>query len=165
MNKKLLLIIGSILVVAVIIGGGYLWWSMGLRIVIPESSPTPTPVSSPTETPTPTLLPTTSPTEPVEEGKSDLEQIREAFAERYSRSVDEVTVTIDENTGTHANGGVKFSGEMGGGWWLAYNDGNEWIIVADGNGTVLCADIEDYNFSTSMVPECWDEDTNELIQR
>lgn len=159
MDRKFILIIGLILVVLALIGGGFLWWSMKPNAPVIEPSISPTPVSSPEVIPTPEETPS------EEEGtKSDLEQIREAFAEKYNRSVSEVDATIDNNTGTHANGLVRFAGEIGGGWWLAYNDGTGWIIVADGNGSVLCDDIEGYNFPTNMVPECWDEATNTLIQ-
>lgn len=160
MDRKYILFIGIILIAAVIIGGAFLIWSMKRGVPITEPSPSPTVISSPAASP----RPSPAPTAPAEETKSDLEQIKEAFAERYSKQLADVTVTIDENTGTYANGGVKFAGEIGGAWWLAYNDDSDWIIVADGNGSVMCADIEDYNFPTSMVPECWDEDTDTLIQ-
>ena len=163
MNNKLVLIIAFILLVVAVAGGGYLWWSMKSGAPSVEPSPTPTAVSSPIASPVPS--PSPAPTVPAEETKSDLEQIKEAFAEKYNKPLGDVTATIDQNTGTHANGGVKFAGEIGGAWWLAYNDGSGWIIVADGNGSVLCGDIEGYNFPTDMVSECWDEATSTLIQR
>lgn len=159
MGNKSTLIIAVILVLAAIFGGGFLWWSM--RTGVPSVKPTvePTPIASPEVMPTPEETPI------VEETKSDLEQIKEAFAEKYNRSVEEVDASIDNNTGTYANGLVRFAGEIGGGWWLAYNNGDGWIIVADGNGSVLCDDIESYDFPTDMVPECWNEATSTLIQR
>lgn len=163
MGNKSILIVAVVLLVVAIAGGGFLWWSMKSEAPSVESSPTPTPIASPGITPEETATPEVTPAE--EETKSDLEQIKEAFAEKYNKSIGDVTATIDQNTGTHANGGVKFAGEIGGAWWLAYNDGSVWIIVADGNGSVLCDDIEGYDFPTDMVPECWDEATNTLIQR
>lgn len=162
MNNKLILIIAVILLIVAIVGGGYLWWSMKKDTPIVEPTERPIPVASPEVMPSPT--PGETPTV-EEETKSDLEQIKEAFVEKYNKPLGDITATIDQNTGTYANGGVKFAGEIGGAWWLAYNDGSGWIIVADGNGSVLCADIEGYNFPTSMVPECWDEATSTLIQR
>lgn len=159
MSKKVILLIAIILLLVAIVGGGYLWWSMRFSSV----EPSPTPIASPGVALEATVIPEPTPAE--EETKSDLEQIREAFAEKYNKPLGDVTATIDENTGTHANGGVKFAEEIGGAWWLAYNDGSSWIIVADGNGSVLCADIEGYDFPVDMVPECWDEATDTLIQR
>ncbi len=163
MRNKYILIVAVILLILAIAGGGFLAWTM--RSGAPAVEPSPTPVASAlTE---PAVTPALEEMAPVEEvqTKSDLEQIKEAFAAKYNKPLGDITVTIDENTGTYANGGVKFEGEIGGAWWLAYNDGTGWIIVADGNGSVLCADIEGYNFPTSMVPECWDEATSKLIQR
>lgn len=158
MGKKFLLLIGIILLIVAIAGGGYLWWSVKLRAPLP--TPTPTLIASPTVTPTPEQT-------PIEEKeiKSDLEQIREVFAEKYSKPLDEVIVNISENTGTHATGGVSFAGEMGGAMWLAYNDGEKWILVHDGHGTIPCSAVDPYNFPTDMVPECWDEATSTLITR
>jgi|GEM_PF-929358 len=96
---------------------------------------------------------------------SDLEAIRQAFADKYSRNLEDVSVTITENTGQYANGGVRFAGEISGGWWLAAKVAGAWKIVADGNGSVMCSNIEDYDFPTSMVPECWDEATSQLVTR
>ncbi len=92
------------------------------------------------------------------------EQLRQAFADKFETEVSNINLTITENTGTHASGGVKQEGAISGGWWLAAKDG-QWKIVADGNGTVPCAAIEPYDFPVDMVPECWDEDEMELVQR
>jgi len=97
--------------------------------------------------------------------KADEQMFKELFADKYNKPIGDITLTIDENTGTHANGGVKFAGEIGGAWWLMAKSGGDWVIVADGNGTVPCSAIEPYNFPTSMVPECWDEGTGTLVVR
>jgi len=159
-KKKYLLIIGALLIIAAIVAGGFLIWSMRSETPGVEPSLSPEVVASPVASSIPSQKPIIAP----EKAKSDLEQIKEAFAQKYSKSVADVTVTIGENNGTYAKGGVKFAGEISGGWWLAYNDGTNWLIVADGNGTVMCDDLEGYDFPTSMVPECWDEATSELIQ-
>lgn len=145
MGKKCVLLTGIILLVLAVAGGVfYLGWSLKPKAPSVEVAPTPT---------------------PVKETKSDLEQIKEAFAKKYSKPIDEVNVTINKNTGTHTSGSVKFTGEMGGAMWLAYNDGTKWIIVFDGHGTIPCSAIEPYDFPTDMVPECWDEATSKLIER
>ena len=163
MSKKIFLFLGVILVLIFLIGGGVLYWSMKSGSSLAESSPLPTPLMSPEATFEPVASP--APTASIKETKSDLEQIKEAFAEKYNKPLSDVNVTISDNTGTYAKGGVSFAGETGGGWWLAYNDSSGWIIVADGNGTVMCEEIEPYNFPVDLVPECWNEATSELIER
>lgn len=159
MGNKSTLIIAVILVLVAIFGGGFLWWSM--RTGAPSVEPTvePTPIASPEVMPTPEETPI------VEETKSDLEQIKEAFAEKYDKPLGDVDVNISENTGTYASGGVRFVGEISGAMWLAYNDGEKWIIVFDGQGTIPCLAVDPYDFPTDMVPECWNEATSTLIQR
>lgn len=164
MGNKSILIVAIILLVVAIAGGSFLWWSMKSEAPSVESSPTPTPIVSPGITLEVTPTPEETPAEETEE-KSALEQIREAFAEKYDKLFEEVVVNISENTGTHASGGVSFAGEMGGGMWLAYKDGNEWKITYDGHGTISCSAVDPYDFPADMVPECWDEATDTLIQR
>lgn len=111
-----------------------------------------------------TIAPTDSTIPSVAPSLSDYELIKAAMAAKYSKPVSEVELTVSKNTGTHAQGGVKFSGEIGGGWFLAYKDVGGWIIVQDGNGTVSCETIAPYNFPTSMVSECVDKNGN-LIKK
>ena len=75
-------------------------------------------------------------------------------AQKYAKNISAVTISISKNTGTHAQGGVKFAGEMAGGWFLAYKDDSGWIIVADGNGTIPCLTVAPYNFPADMIPDC-----------
>lgn len=165
-------------VVLLMIGGAAIFWFYQQNLA-PKADETtkPSPAAretaaiSPSPKP-PTATPTTATTvpgdeepEPEAEAPDDTALIRQAMADKYDRPVEDVILTVSDNTGTHANGGVRFEEEMGGGWWLAYKDGDNWIIVADGNGTVPCSAIEGYDFPTDMVPECWDEDTGELVVR
>lgn len=112
-------------------------------------------------TPIPTVMPTVITTP----GISDEQLIKQALADRHSKTVGETEMSINHNTGTHAQGVVRFTGEISGAWWLAYNDGSGWLIVDAGNGTISCAVIAPYNFPTSLVPECYDEATSTLIVR
>ncbi len=131
---------------------------------ISPTQPSPTVVSQPT-TPTGSVQPTnTTAPLPTVSQKSDSEMIKEAFAQKYNRPTSEVNVTVSKNNGTHAQGGVGFSGEMGGGWFLAYKEGDDWIIVQDGNGTISCETIAPYNFPVDMVSECVDKN-GKLIKR
>lgn len=159
MNKNYVLVaLITLAIVAIIAGGGILLWSM--KPGLPSAEPTPKPTLAPEVTPTAEV------TVPVEEeGKTDLEQIKELFAEKYSKPIEDASVNISENTGTYATGGVRFAGEISGAMWLAYNDGEKWIIVYDGQGTIPCESVDPYEFPAEMVPECWDEDVGELINR
>jgi hypothetical protein len=160
-NKILILILGA--VVVVIIGAGILWQSNQQGQFLAEPTPTSIPTLVLEATPTPIGAPDTG--MPPTEEKSDLEQIKELFAAKYNKPIEEAEVSINENTGTHATGGVKFTGEISGAMWLAYHDGEKWILVHDGQGTIPCSAIEPYNFPIDMVPECWDEDAGKLINR
>lgn len=166
-----ILILTSFLMLSII---GYLLYLMVTTQTtepsLDSSSVTATPTTAPTLTNTPTMTITTSssPTpsnSPTPTKESDLVGITNAFASKYSKPPSDVEVSISQNTGTHAWGGISFAGEMGGGWFLAYKGENGWIIVADGNGTISCSKIEPYNFPASIVPECYDEKTDTLIKR
>lgn len=98
----------------------------------------------------------------VEPTVSDEELIKKAFGEKYDRPVSEIELKVDKKADEYASGGIKFRGEMGGGWFLAAKTGEEWVIVADGNGTVPCEAVEPYDFPVEMVPECYDEESGEL---
>jgi hypothetical protein len=106
----------------------------------------------------------TEPSPSLAPEKSDLELITEAMAARHSSSVSDTIINIGKQSGSHASGGVRFEGEMGGGWFLAYKGNDGWIIVQDGNGTITCETIEPYNFPVDMAPECVDQHGN-LITR
>lgn len=158
-NNFLQIFLAITAIILLLIAGAGLFWFYQTKIALPANQPTATP--TPEEiSPSPTTIPVT-PTEGEE--ISDLEQIRQAFADKYNKPLADVSVVVENNDNEYANGGVRFEGEIGGGWWLAAKVDGEWVIVADGNGSVLCEDIKNYNFPTSMVPECWDEATNKLI--
>jgi len=158
-NNFLQIFLAVTAIILLLIAGAGLFWFYQTKIALPTNQPTTTP--TPEEIlPSPTAIPVT-PTEGEE--ISDLEQIRQAFADKYNKPLTDVNVVIESNDNEYANGGVRFEGEIGGGWWLAAKVSGEWVIVADGNGSVLCEDIKNYSFPASMVPECWDETTNKLI--
>jgi len=116
-------------------------------------------------TPGPSTESTVSQITPTIEPKNDLELITQVLAAKYNKDPEEAEVSIEENTGVYANGGIRFQGEISGAWWLAYKEAGEWLIVADGNGTVPCEAIEPYNFPVDMVPECWRQSDSTLVQR
>lgn len=120
-------------------------------------------IPSPTVSIAPTseeiINPTLNPSPTVQE-ESDLLQLQKAFAKKYNRSATETEVTISKKDETHISGGIKFTGEIAGGWFLAYKTADGWIIVQDGNGTISCETVAPYNFPKSMVPECVDAGGN-----
>lgn len=137
-------------------GGGYFaWQKFGylLKSQISEVDnelPLPPPES-------PEIMPEPEPAvpQPVVADKSDALMIQEALALKHSKQTSEIKLGISKKTEEFAGGSVSFTGEIGGGWWLAALSQGSWVIVADGNGNVMCSDIKDYNFPTDMVPECY----------
>ena len=171
MNKNSLLLIFSVvfLTVALLALGAFGFWLLEKKVAFKSASSkriTPTATAG-TAKSIPIASPTISRTfpSPTVVQVSAENQLKQAFAQKYSKPAADVSLEINKNDGTHAQGVVKFNGEVGGGWFLGYNNNGNWIIVADGNGTVPCAAIKPYNFPTSMVPECWDKNTNSLITR
>jgi hypothetical protein len=105
------------------------------------------------------INPTLNPSPTVQE-ESDLLQLQKAFAKKYNHQVSEAEVTISKKDDTHISGGIKFTGEIAGGWFLAYKGTDGWMIVQDGNGTISCEIVAPYNFPKTMVPECVDKNGN-----
>ncbi len=91
--------------------------------------------------------------------------LKNQFAEKFGEETNNFVIEISEETDKHAKGGITFPDSIGGGWWLAAKVDSKWLLVADGNGTVMCSDIEPYNFPSDMVPECYNQDTQQLITR
>jgi hypothetical protein len=164
MEKKLLV---AILIILIIFGGAILFLLLQPQY-LNKKSETVTPTVKPTTiTPTTqvTISPTISPTK-TDTTQKDKEDITKALATKHGKSVDETIVTVSKNTGDHASGSIKFSGEEGGAAWFAAKDSNgNWVIVYDGQGVIPCDDIEPYNFPKDIIPECWDEATNQNVVR
>jgi hypothetical protein len=94
------------------------------------------------------------PIEPITE-LSTLEQITKAFSDKYGKPVEEITVTITQETENHAKGSVKFgAGGVGeGGLFLATKIDGKWTLIFDGNGSIACQDLAPYNFPQEMIGE------------
>lgn len=98
--------------------------------VLPESTPE---LSQPSSTP-PEI--------------TDENTLKAVLAAHLEADVNELTITIDQNTGTHARGGVD------NGYYLAVKVNDQWLIVADGQGALDCQVIAQYDFPSSILPEC-----------
>lgn len=95
---------------------------------------------------------------------SEEEVIKNLFVEKYDKDISEVEITIEKEEGNYIAGSVVF-GEGGpgeGGHFLAKKE-SEWVLVYDGNGLIPCEGLD--GFSSSMVPECYDENTDKIIIR
>jgi hypothetical protein len=80
--------------------------------------------------------------------------IKQAFADKYKKPLDQIRVTVGEADEAHAKGGVGFSmnGAFGeGGNFLAAKVDGKWEIIFDGNGGVACSTLEPYKFPASMI--------------
>ena len=106
--------------------------------------------------------------EPLIEEDSDeavMESLKLLFAQKYEKRVEDINVTISKREGNYLTGGVKFSGEMAGGYVLAAKVNGVWKIVFDGNGTWTCSAVDVVDFPSTLAPECWDEDTMTSVDR
>ena len=169
MNNKstIITVLLSVITAGVIGASIYFWSQMQLnqqqmkinRLENQISKLAISPILAPTSNPLPTdaPLPTTTP-------KSDGEMIKELIAKLHNNPIDQTNITVSANTGLHASGSVSFSGETGGGIWLAVKQNSQWQVVYDGNGTIPCSSIIPYNFPKTIVSECWDENSETLKQ-
>ncbi|MEP7167436.1 MAG: hypothetical protein ABI758_05655 [Candidatus Woesebacteria bacterium] len=70
---------------------------------------------------------------------------------------------------THSDGhyaqGLLDTGSSQDKWWIAAKKSSKWILIADGYSYVTCEDIAPYAFPSSIVPMCWSNQKNTLIQR
>lgn len=128
-------------------------------------APTPSVPAIPTSTQSSAPTNPLPPTNTKPKTDTDKEVITKALALKHNKPVDEVNVSVSQNTGTHAKGSVSFKGEAGGGMWFATAEQEIWTIVYDCNGVVPCADIDPYNFPVDMVPQCFDEATGNIVNR
>ncbi len=108
--------------------------------------------------------------QPGENGNTPEKSVKEAvsglIAEKYGRSADTVAIAVSIDTGTFAQGSVRFTDENGGGLWFAAKTAAGWELAFDGNGIVPCAAADKYGFPRDMVPQCVDtENNNALIAR
>lgn len=76
-------------------------------------------------------------------------------------------ITTQRLEGEYALGSAKDPEPMaGGGMWFAALVEDEWKLVWDGNGVVTCAEVAPYPyFPSSMIPECFDETSGEMVVR
>jgi hypothetical protein len=91
--------------------------------------------------------------------------LAELFSIKYNRTVEDANITISKREGDYIVGGVKFAGEIAGGYLLGAKVNGEWKIIFDGNGTIPCESVELVSFPSDLVTECWDTVNNVLVDR
>jgi len=105
---------------------------------------------------------------PLPEDAPTAEYVKVAMATKYpAGDMDNIEIEVTQKTELYFSGLVKPVGQTTGGGYVyaAKDEVGDWVIVADGQGTTNCDAIEPYNFPTTMISECLDEDTGETIQR
>lgn len=82
--------------------------------------------------------------------------IRFAFAEKYHKDINLVTVNITQQSGIYFRGNVRFSdAEVNqGGMFLAMRGSGIYEIIVDGHGTYDCAEVSRLGFPPSMIEDC-----------
>jgi hypothetical protein len=166
-----------ILVLLGIAGGYYLGTNYKFTLQPQNAVTTTAPLPSATPTSTDeTILNTvtpgaavTSPTpsagsgQAVDETADILAAVKAGLVAGHGPDAASMTVTVSKIVGDFAQGGASAQG--GGGMWFAAKVGGAWKLVWDGNGTISCASINQYNFPSTMIPECYDAETQKLITR
>jgi len=126
-----------------------------------ESSASSFATSGSFSSPTPSASPTTS----EESNESVIETLKLLFAQKYEKRVDDILVTISKREGNYLVGGVKFAGEETEAYILAAKVNESWKIIFDGNGMWTCDIVDVVDFPSTLVPECLDENTMEVVNR
>jgi len=107
--------------------------------------------------------------EPTEPGDAVVlieEMVATLLAAEHSVDVATIEVTISDARDEFASGSSSpVGGGPGGGYWYAVLVDGGWMIAADGNGVILCSEIQPYDFPIDMIPECYDEATEQNVVR
>ena len=98
--------------------------------------------------------------------EDDAVLIREALVQK-GLDLTDMKVVIKNHLGDDIEGMVvPVSAPAGGGYVFARKTDSSMEIVADGNGVIMCSWLEDYpDFSTYLIPECYDSVTDQVLDR
>ncbi len=92
-------------------------------------------------------------------------RIKTALIAKHGQNAQGLNVSVSKIEGNYAQGGASEEG-MGGGMWFAAKTNGVWQLVWDGNGIITCEDIASYpSFPTSMIPECFNTNTQDMTIR
>ena len=109
--------------------------------------------------------PSASFTASEESDESVIETLKLLFAQKYEKRVDDISVTISKREGNYLVGSVKFAGEEDEAHILAAKVNESWKIIFDGNGMWTCDIVDVVDFPSTLVPECLNENTMEVVNR
>jgi hypothetical protein len=86
----------------------------------------------------------------------DLALIKQALVSTTKWPADKTTVTVLQNTGDHARGGVSFQDDKdaAGAIWFAVKENGNWKIIWSGNGNISCSQMKSAGFIDAMIPDC-----------
>ncbi len=93
--------------------------------------------------------------------------IKAKLLAKHGQSFEGMKVSVSKVEGDYTQGGSRSAEEgAGGGMWFGAKVNGTWQLVWDGNGIITCTDLADYpQFTTTLIPECWQEGTDEMVKR
>lgn len=129
-----------------------------------QASPSATPLLK-TMRPSITSLPTPEPT--VDETAVLEGTMSQVLSAKFGEPESTYIVSVSEIDGNSGKGMITTKGEdTGGGMWLSYKEDGVWKLVWDGNGIIECSVFSLYpDFSTKLMPECYDTATESNVTR
>jgi hypothetical protein len=90
--------------------------------------------------------------------------VKAAIVAKRGASANELKYTVSKIIGNYAQGGAAAEG--GGAMWFAAKVNGTWNLVWDGNGVILCTEISGFpDFPKTMIPECYNDQTNKTVIR
>lgn len=95
-----------------------------------------------------------------------IRDLSKEFSKKYNKPLDVFKLSLDTDLGSYAKGSVLLKEEGGGGIWFGAKVNDVWQLVYDGNGIIPCSDLKQYpDFPSSLIPQCFDDNINMLINR
>lgn len=100
-----------------------------------------------------------------ESDESVIETLVLLLAQKHKKKIEDIKVIISKREGNYIVGGVSFSDEVSGGMLFAAKTNGAWKIVYDGNGVCSCSALSIVDFPKTLVKECLDDNTSEVVAR
>ena len=93
--------------------------------------------------------------------------VKEQIVAKRGEGAVGLEIVTQRMEGDYALGSARDPEPMaGGGMWFAALVEDEWKLVWDGNGVITCDEVAPYpDFPSSMIPECFDEASGEMVAR
>lgn len=164
-SKKIIffLVIVIIILTLILVGiGGYF---LGQKSSQSKDQPSETQITqSPTSPAQKPIDPSPIPT--IDEKLTIKQAVKTALIAEHGAQANSLDITVSKVNGNFASGGAADEQGIGGGMWFAAKVNNDWKLVWDGNGTISCTNLKPYpDYPNTMIPECWDDTTQESIKR